>query len=442
MKIKKNLSFTSLRKYFSNTLLGIEEKRQTAKIEHSLHDGVMAGYACMFLQCSSLLQYQRKLEKYTNRNNLKTQFGVYTTPSDTVIRNIIDNIPSKTFAAVFKEYFTRLQRGKHLIKYEFLPGLYLLPIDGTQYFSSKDVSCDHCLTKINRDDSVTYSHKAVQAAIVHPDIKQVLPMMPEEIRNTDGTDKQDCEINAAKRLMLLTKKLHPRLHFIRTGDSLYAKQPFIEETLAQGDSFYFAVKAQDHKKMYEHINNNEFEKIKEADSKGRTFVYEWINNVPLNGNDETILINYFRCRLVTPQKDEKNKVTHIGSWITNLSINSNNIALYVKGSRCRWRIENECFNTLKNNGYSLTHNYGHGKENLCFNFYILTLLSFLSHQILELTDLLYKEVRASLVTLKNFWQHVRSAFNMLLFESWECMLNFIIDPEVYVAIKRPARPPP
>ena len=442
MQLKKHLSFTSLRKFFSKTLLEIKENRQTSKIEHSLHDSVMAGYACMFLQCSSLLEYQRRLEKYTNKNNLKTQFNVHTTPSDTVIRSVIDSVSSQIFAKVFKEYLSRLQRGKHLIKYEFLPGLYLLPIDGTQYFSSKEISCEHCLTQTNKGGSVTYSHKVVQAAIVHPDLKQVLPMMPEEIKNSDGGDKQDCEINAAKRLMPAIKQLHPRLHFIRTGDSLYAKQPFIEATLEQGDSFFFAVKPTDHKKMYDFINNNELNKTKEVDAKGRTFVYEWINNVPLNGNDNTTFVNYFRCRLVTPQGNEPNKVTYIGSWITNLPINNENIALYVRGSRCRWRVENECFNTLKNNGYELTHNYGHGKNNLCFNFYVLTLLAFFSHQILELTDLIYQKTRKSLVTLRSFWQEIRVMFNRFLFESWEYMLDFILDSEKYLGKDCTPRAPP
>jgi hypothetical protein len=116
---KKHPSFTSLRKFFSKTLLEIKENRQASKIEHTLHDSVMAGYACMFLQCPSLMEYQRRLEKYTNRNNLKTQLNVYTTPSDPVIRNVIDSVSTKIFAKVFKEYLTRLQRGKHLIKYEF-----------------------------------------------------------------------------------------------------------------------------------------------------------------------------------------------------------------------------------------------------------------------------------------------------------------------------------
>ncbi len=77
--------------------------------------------------------------------------------------------------------------------------------------------------------------------------------MPEEIRNSDGDTKQDCEINAAKRLMLKIKKAHPRLTLIRTGDSLYAKQPFIEETLSQGDHFIFAVKPGDHKSLTDYI---------------------------------------------------------------------------------------------------------------------------------------------------------------------------------------------
>jgi hypothetical protein len=55
----------------------------------------------------------------------------------------------------------------------------------------------------------------------------------------------------------------------------------IEATLAQGDSFFFAVKPTDHQKMYDFIDNNELNKTKEIDAKGRTFVYEWINNVPL-----------------------------------------------------------------------------------------------------------------------------------------------------------------
>ena len=36
----------------------------------------------------------------------------------------------------------------------------------------------------------------------------------------------------------------------------------------------------------------------------------------------------------------------------------------MRGGRARWKIENETFNTLKNQGYHLEHNYEHGEQNL------------------------------------------------------------------------------
>jgi hypothetical protein len=62
------------------------------------------------------------------------------------------------------------------------------------------------------------------------------------------------------------------------------------------------------------------------------------------------------------------------------------VSVLVSGGRCRWIIGNECFNTLKNQGYHLEHNYGHGETFLSFNMYLLTVLAFFLHQIQELTD--------------------------------------------------------
>jgi hypothetical protein len=104
----------------------------------------------------------------------------------------------------------------------------------------------------------------------------------------------------------------------------------------------------------------------------------------------------------------------------------------VKGARSRWKIENECFNTLKNQGYQIEHNYGHGEKNLCFNFYIFTILAFLLHQILELTDGLYQKTRETCRTLIAFWQYVRVFFDIKIFNSWESMLY-----EIEITKRRP-----
>ena len=123
------------------------------------------------------------------------------------------------------------------------------------------------------------------------------------------------------------------------------------------------------------------------------------------------------------KKTQESKTTYIGTWITDLSVNEENIAHLVSGARARWRIENECFNTLKNQGYELDHNFGHGKKNLSFNFYILTLLAFLTQQIADLCDESYQAARKKMGTLKGFWQDVRALFNRFLYESWYKLLE-------------------
>jgi len=87
-----------------------------------------------------------------------------------------------------------------LIKALF-PDSLLLALDGTEYFSSQTIHCASCLHKVLRNGSITYFHQMLGAAIIHPDQRAVIPLMPEPIVNRDGTDKNDCERNAAKRLL-------------------------------------------------------------------------------------------------------------------------------------------------------------------------------------------------------------------------------------------------
>ena len=52
------------------------------------------------------------------------------------------------------------------------------------------------------------------AAIVHPNLKLVLPLAPEPIMKTDGSSKNDCEYNAAKRMYADARREHPHLKFV------------------------------------------------------------------------------------------------------------------------------------------------------------------------------------------------------------------------------------
>ena len=420
MNSKKHLSFTSLISGLSAYLLKLPDSRRQFSINYSIHDTMLSGLACMYIQSPSLLAYQKDLMNKYNRCNLQTQFKIKGIPKETEMRDIIDSVSGEKLAPVFKDYLTRLQRNNELINYRFQGNKYLITLDGTQYFSSKTIHCDSCLTQETKD-VVTYSHKVVQAALVNPLIKQVIPLMPEEIKNTDGSKKQDCEINVAKRLIPKIRKQHPRLSVIYLADSIYATSPFIKDLLEHDEDYVFRVKEGDHKTLFKTMKSLVFQKKETVDHTGRRFIYKWATDVKLNSGSD-LKVNVFQLFIVTPQKDGSKKSTRTGVWVTNLDVSCQNIEWLVKGARSRWKIENECFNTLKNQGYQIEHNYGHGEKNLCFNFYIFTILAFLLHQILELTDELYQKTRETCRTLIAFWQYVRVFFDIKIFNSWESML--------------------
>ena len=273
---------------------------------------------------------------------------------------------------------------------------------------------------------------------MHPDVRQVIPLMPEEIRNTDGNIKQDCEINAAKRMIPKIKNDHPRLGLIIVGDSLSSKQPFILEVVAAGYHYIFTAKPDDHKYLMEWIDTVVMNELRITDEKGRILMYEWINDVPLNGRSDTIKTNFFQYKIITTDKNGIEKIDYKNSWITDLEISRENIVTLVRGGRCRWKIENECFNTLKNQGYHIEHNYGHGEKNLCFNFFILTLLAFFFHQIFELTDKLYQACRKKFGSKRNLWENLRVRIRIFVFNNWEHLLDFALTPRKYRTTIQPS----
>jgi hypothetical protein len=439
MGSKKHLGFGPLRKTLSEQFIQLPDHRQQTKVVHNVHDAMMSGFACMFFQDRSLVQFQKRLEEEGGLSNLQTLFGVSSVPEDTQMREIIDGVDSQLMRPIFNSYFSALQRGKHLEPFQLLPGLYLCPIDGTQYFSSQNIHCPGCLQSNHSSGKVFYSHKVVQAGIMHPDIAQVIPLMPEEIRNTDGSLKQDCEINAAKRLIWAIRKDHPRLGLIITGDGLYSKQPFISEVLAASMHYIFVAKPDDHVFMMEWVEAfDEIEQMRSIDAKGRIHVYEWVNDIPLNGSKNTINVNYFQYKIISIGANGDEKIHYQNSWVTDLEVTKENVAILVRGARCRWKVENECFNTLKNQGYHVEHNYGHGSKNLCFNFYLLTLLAFYVHQIFELTDRLYQRCRRKFGSKQHMWETLRSYIKIIIFDTWEQLLDFALTPLKYNPSLRPS----
>lgn len=95
------------------------------------------------------------------------------------------------------------------------------------------------------------------------------------------------------------------------GDSLYAKTPFIQEALDQGDHFIFTAKTGDHKSLFAHLNEREYSRHDEVDGKGRKFIYEWCHDVPLTKDNDSINVNVMRLRIATPQDNGSQKISYL-----------------------------------------------------------------------------------------------------------------------------------
>jgi hypothetical protein len=282
-------------------------------------------------------------------------------------------------------------------------------LDGTGYFSSKTIHCASCLHKVHRNGSRTYYHQMLGAAIIHPDVREVIPLMPEPIVKQDGTAKNDCERNAAKRFLVKLRQDHPHLKFIITEASLSSNAPHIESLRAYDLHYILGVKAGDHAYLFqqvqaaEHIGRvNSYERHDRAT--GLVHRFRFVNDVPLNESNAAIRVNFIEYWDIGADR-----VQHF-SWVTDLRVSQRNVYHLMRGGRARWKIENETFNTLKNQGYNFEHNYGHGTQNLSVVFAVVMMLAFLVDQTQQLCCALFRAVWTKLGSKRLLWERMRALF--------------------------------
>jgi len=401
---------------------GIRDQRREGSVRYGLQDCYRSGFALFYLQDPSVLEFQRRFQDQLQSNNLSTVFGVQAIPADSQFRQILDDQDYTPLSGVFREYFRRLQRSKRLESYQFLPGRYLVSLDGSEYFNSESIHCALCLQRTKSDGHQEYYHQIVQPAVVHPDHRQVIPLAPEFIRKQDGSSAQDCEITAGRRAIQRVRAEHPQLGMILVGDSLYANAPTIRLLQQSGFSFLLVAKPGDHKSLFEDIQGLRrgelLDRLERKDKEARR-VYEWTNQIYLNADPKSPQVNFVQLTIFNKEGTR----TFRCSWVTDLEITAENVERLVRGARARWKIENEGFNTLKNHGYHLEHNFGHGSQYLSEAFFMLNLLAFFVHQILELVDELYQQVRASFSARVEFWNAIRATFRIFLFASWDQVLE-------------------
>ena len=397
-----------------------DPRKLSGPVSISFVDILMSGLAVFGLKFPSLLKYDQN--RHALDRNLLSLYHIGQPPSDSYMRERLDELDPRFIRPVFKKMFAKLQRGKCLEGFEFLDGYYLLSLDGTGEFSSGTICCPQCCKKEHKDGSVTYYHQMLGACIVHPDRSNVIPLCPELIQNADGEAKNDCERNASKRFIEHFKREHSHLKVIILGDGIASNAPYIRLLQKHNMKFLLGAKPGDHEALFAALDDSEKTQYCEIlDEKGLLHQFRFLNDAPLNKSNPDIRVNVLEYM----QTDSKGKEI-VFSWVTNIHITQTNAFALMKGGRARWKIENETFNALKNLGYNLEHNYGHGKKFLSTVLCLLMLLAFLVDQIQGMTCGLFQAAKKQAGSFQGLWEETRTLFKFMEWLSWEQLYRFMI----------------
>ena len=243
-----------------------------------------------------------------------------------------------------RDYMIReLFKKRCLEKYRLLDKYWTIAVDATGLATFREKHCDHCLKREYKNEDTgevektIYFHYVLEAKLVVGNM--VFSIDTEFIENEEVYEKQDCEIEAFKRLAKRLKKKYKRLPICILGDSLYAVEPIFQICKNNRWRYIFTFKEGRTKSIWE-----EFQELKELETnyfKGCT----WVNTIGYQKS----LVNVVEAKLTENEK-EKNFC-----YITNLAINKNNVEKIVAAGRSRWKIENEGFNNQKNIKNNIEH---------------------------------------------------------------------------------------
>ena len=326
----------------------------------------------------------------------------------------LEKISPACLSALRKKMVVSLIRGKQFNKNRLLGKYWRVILDGTGLFCFKEKHCDNCLcTTRKKEDGKTeklYYHKVLEAKIVLSD-HVVISLGTEFIENEkEDVEKQDCELNAAKRLMEKIKQDYPRLPICIQGDALYAAESIMELCSKKYNWKYLFIQKSNRQKLlhesYEWLKNGGgTEQIQGLCKEKGTGCYA--NHVEEVAGKEEVM-NVFEYEYEARNKEGKSQTNHF-CWVTDIELTKRNLEEMILAGRGRWKIENEGFNNQKNGIYRIEH-LNSRNSNAMKNHYLLTQIADILMQLYLAWNPYIKELKQ---TIKNTSSGLLESFRRL-----------------------------
>lgn len=406
----------------------LPDGRRGKNLHYCMADAGVSAFSVFFMQCASFLEYQRRMQQEQGRNNVQSMFGAHEIPSDNQIRNLLDAVPPQTLEPLYEELLEGLMSEGVIGRYRTLQGKVLLALDGVTYFSSSTLHCAQCSQRSHAGRK-HYSHSAVTPVLVQPGQNKVVALAPEFVTTQDGSAKQDCELNAARRWLHRHGARWADFGAVILGDDLYCHEPFCQALRTQGLDFVLVCKPGSHPATCEWLQmlerSGELHSMTVRRSNGHKVYldhYRWAHALPLRDADDALMVDW--CELTTTS--EAGKVLYHNSFASSLPVTAETVREIIAAGRARWKIENENNNTLKTRGYHFEHNFGHGKKHLSATLASLIVLAYLLHTVLDWLDERFTHLRELIACRQRLFDDMRALTTYCYFPSWTDMIAFMI----------------
>ena len=374
----------------------VTDPRHQSYIVYSQECLLMTRMFSFFCNHQSFNHMNESFNKDVVIENFKFLFDENITeiPHGDTINNYLSEISIDELRKVLYAMLNRLIRSKVTDDSRINNKYHQIVIDGVNMFVVQNDQIDGGIERKHRNGKTMYHIDMLVAYMTLGNI--VIPVDIEPIENVGKTyDKQDCEINAAKRLLKRMKKKFKRLPICISADALYLSEPMIsliEENHWKYTITYKENKPKELKEYYETLQkaNDTNVHLKEQEK------YEYYNGIEYK-NKKINIISYTK-------RNKEDEIVEKFSYVTNIEIKETNYKDMVKICRKRWMIENQGFNELKNHGYYLSHIYSYN-ENAIKAHVIIMLISQMIMNFLRI----YERKKGRYETLRKMGEEIKEA---------------------------------
>ena len=361
----------------------LTDKRHKSYIKYGIRTLILTRIFALLCGITSMNEMNNSFNKDEAITNLSSicNENLSELPDWQTIQDVIEQLNIEEIRNIRKYMVKSLIRSKMFDKYRY-NGAFQLLVDATG-ISSHDYNLNNnCIVKKSKNGVIKYHKQVLEAKIVVGNI--VISLDTEWIENADmktEKKKQDCEINAFKRMAPRIKKEYPKLKFIITGDALYATAPMLDICKDNGWHYIFNLKKKRLKQVYEEFEDD----IKYMNE---TKIDHYFLSCSIKYKNH--IFNVIRYEETQLSKGKEKLVTF--NYITDLKVNDYKIESIVTMGRRRWKIENEGFNEQKNGTFCISHLCSRNENALKIHYYFIQ-IAHIIRQLLDNGSIMLREMK-------------------------------------------------